>query len=69
MKQDVASAVTKNAPDFCSVYVIAKTKAIVVRQAQRPAANTAAPPKSPTTPIVLAPHMAQEQMESEGALR
>ncbi|CAM8895185.1 unnamed protein product [Rhodiola kirilowii] len=69
MKQDVSSGVTKNAPDFCSVYVIAKTKAVVVRQAQRPAANTAAPPKVPSTPVILAPHMAQEQMELEGAFR
>lgn len=69
MKQDVSSAVTKNAPDFCSVYVIAKTKAVVVRQAQRPAANTAAPPKVPSAPVVLAPHMAHEQMELDGALR
>uniref|UniRef100_A0A7N0V0E5 RING-type E3 ubiquitin transferase n=1 Tax=Kalanchoe fedtschenkoi TaxID=63787 RepID=A0A7N0V0E5_KALFE len=68
MKQDVSSAVTKNAPDFCSVYVIAKTKAIVVRQAQRPAANTAAPPKVPSTPVVFAPHMAQEQMEFDAGL-
>uniref|UniRef100_A0A7N0RDP2 RING-type E3 ubiquitin transferase n=1 Tax=Kalanchoe fedtschenkoi TaxID=63787 RepID=A0A7N0RDP2_KALFE len=68
MKQDVSSAVTKNAPDFCSVYVIAKTKAVVVRQAQRPAANTAAPPKVPSSPVVLAPHMAQEQMELDAGL-
>ncbi|GAB2223593.1 hypothetical protein Droror1_Dr00017734 [Drosera rotundifolia] len=44
-KFDVPSSMTKSAPDFCSVYVIAKGKVISVRSAQRPLANTAAPPK------------------------
>ncbi|GAB2231195.1 hypothetical protein Droror1_Dr00027484 [Drosera rotundifolia] len=44
-KFDVLSSLTKSAPDFCSVYVITKGKVISVRSAQRPLANTAAPPK------------------------
>ncbi|GMH12381.1 hypothetical protein Nepgr_014222 [Nepenthes gracilis] len=49
-KLDVASSLSKSAPDFCSVYVIAKGKVLSVRSAQRPVTNTAAPPK------LLAPH-------------
>lgn len=44
-KPDVPSHVTKFAPDFCSVYVIAKAKVLSVRSAQRPVANTPTPPK------------------------
>lgn len=41
----------KSAPDFCSVYVISKGKIISVRTAQRPAANTPAPPRQPSPGI------------------
>lgn len=44
-KPDVPSCVTKSAPEFCSVYVIAKSKVLSVRSALRPVANTATPPK------------------------
>ncbi|XP_021763738.1 U-box domain-containing protein 52-like isoform X2 [Chenopodium quinoa] len=47
-KPDVPSYVTKCAPDFCSVYVIAKSKVLSVRSAQRPVANTPTPPKLPS---------------------
>ncbi|GAB4837073.1 hypothetical protein Ancab_001986 [Ancistrocladus abbreviatus] len=46
-KLDVPSSLTKSAPDYCSVYVIAKGKVLSVRSAQRPVANTAIPPKLP----------------------
>lgn len=52
-KLDVPSQVTKSAPEFCSVYVIAKSKVLSVRSAQRPVANTPTPPKLPS-PIGLA---------------
>ncbi|KAL2896927.1 U-box domain-containing protein 52 [Bienertia sinuspersici] len=48
-KPDVPSHVTKFAPDFCSVYVIAKSKVLSVRSAQRPVANTPIPPKLPSS--------------------
>ncbi|GAB2285975.1 hypothetical protein Dimus_020400 [Dionaea muscipula] len=48
-KLDVPSSLTKSAPEFCSVYVIAKGKVLSVRSALRPLANTAAPPKLPAS--------------------
>ncbi|KMT17908.1 hypothetical protein BVRB_2g034350 isoform B [Beta vulgaris subsp. vulgaris] len=48
-KPDVPSYVTKCAPEFCSVYVIAKSKVLSVRSAQRPVANTPTPPRLPSS--------------------
>ncbi|XP_044471478.1 U-box domain-containing protein 35 [Mangifera indica] len=48
---DVTASLMKSAPDFCSVYVISKGKIISVRTAQRPAANTPAPPRQPSPGI------------------
>ncbi|XP_031250095.1 U-box domain-containing protein 51-like [Pistacia vera] len=48
---DVSASLLKSAPDFCSVYVISKGKIISVRTAQRPAANTPAPPRQPSAGI------------------
>ncbi|KAE8658048.1 U-box domain-containing protein 51-like isoform X2 [Hibiscus syriacus] len=47
LKSDIPTTLIKSAPDFCSVYVISKGKILMVRAAQRPVSNTAAPPKSP----------------------
>ena len=38
----------KSAPEFCSVFVISKGKLVSSRNAQRPALNTATPPKHPS---------------------
>ncbi|KAI3409683.1 Protein kinase domain-containing protein, partial [Psidium guajava] len=46
---DVATSVSKSAPDFCSVYVISKGKVVSVRQARRPVVNTATPPRQPNS--------------------
>ncbi|XP_021856600.2 U-box domain-containing protein 52-like isoform X2 [Spinacia oleracea] len=43
-KPDVPSHVTKYAPEFCSVYVIAKSKLSNLRSAQRPFASSSASP-------------------------
>lgn len=48
---DISTTVMKSAPDFCSVYVISKGKILSVRTAQRPAANTATPPRQPSPGI------------------
>lgn len=48
---DISTTVMKSAPDFCSVYIISKGKILSVRTAQRPAANTAAPPRQPSPGI------------------
>ncbi|KAK9273363.1 hypothetical protein L1049_018172 [Liquidambar formosana] len=65
---DVAAHLTKSAPDFCSVYVIAKGKAISVRMAQRPAANTAAPPRQPS-PIGFSPQFTPDNTEQDDSAR
>lgn len=49
-KPDIPNILTKSVPDFCSVYVIAKSKLLSVRSALRPVANTATPPKLPSVP-------------------
>ncbi|XP_057524798.1 U-box domain-containing protein 52-like isoform X1 [Amaranthus tricolor] len=53
-KLDVPSHVTKCAPEFCSVYVIAKAKVLSVRSAQRPVVNTPIPLK--LSPSVVLTH-------------
>ncbi|KAL9230400.1 hypothetical protein vseg_005760 [Gypsophila vaccaria] len=60
-KPDIPSHVTKSAPEFCSVYVIGKSKVLSVRSAQRPVANTATPPKLPASTIL------QHQLSAEHA--
>ncbi|KAI7988082.1 U-box domain-containing protein 34 [Camellia lanceoleosa] len=45
---DVPTLLNKHSPDFCSVYVIAKGKAVSIRPASRPAANSATPPRLPS---------------------
>ncbi|KAK9741733.1 hypothetical protein RND81_03G124600 [Saponaria officinalis] len=60
-KPDIPSLVTKSAPEFCSVYVIGKTKVLSVRSAQRPVANTVTPPKLPASPVL------QHQLSAEHA--
>uniref|UniRef100_A0A7N0VCN1 RING-type E3 ubiquitin transferase n=1 Tax=Kalanchoe fedtschenkoi TaxID=63787 RepID=A0A7N0VCN1_KALFE len=66
MKIDVPTTVFKHAPEFCSVYVVSKTKLLAVKQALRPAANTAAPPKMPS-PIALPLLMTLDQLESDNS--
>ncbi|KAL9675950.1 hypothetical protein QQ045_004159 [Rhodiola kirilowii] len=63
MKIDVPTTVLKNAPEFCSVYVVSKTKLLSVKQAQRPAANTATPPKMPS-PVAF---LTSEQLDIESS--
>ncbi|KAF9612591.1 hypothetical protein IFM89_002187 [Coptis chinensis] len=53
-KNDVPTSLTKSAPEFCTVYVIAKGKVATVRSANRPLPNTPTPPKQPF-PIGLPP--------------
>lgn len=53
-KNDVPTALTKSAPEFCTVYVISKGKVATVRSANRPLPNTATPPKQPF-PVGLPP--------------
>ncbi|GAB2213841.1 hypothetical protein Droror1_Dr00018162 [Drosera rotundifolia] len=67
-KFDVLSSLTKSAPDFCSVYVIAKGKVISVRSAQRPLANTAAPPKL-TTSYGLPHQLSTDHASLDGGAR
>jgi len=58
-KADVPSHVTKYAPEFCSVYVIAKSKLSNLRSAQRPFGNTPSSPKLPSSSLghqLLAEH-------------
>ncbi|CAN1786449.1 U-box domain-containing protein 34 [Linum perenne] len=45
--QDVAMAIMKNAPDFCSVYIISKGKVLSVKTAVRSVSNCPFPPKTP----------------------
>ncbi|GMQ02482.1 hypothetical protein CsSME_00048688 [Camellia sinensis var. sinensis] len=45
---DVPTLLNKHSPDFCSVHVIAKGKAVSIRPASRPAANSATPPRLPS---------------------
>ncbi|KAF6152316.1 hypothetical protein GIB67_005970 [Kingdonia uniflora] len=49
---DVSTCLLKNAPDFCTISVIAKGKVVNVRHANRAIPNTAAPPKQPTLTIL-----------------
>ncbi|KAL5559470.1 hypothetical protein UlMin_035681 [Ulmus minor] len=65
---DVPTSLIKSAPEFCSVYVISKGKLISARNAQRPALNTAAPPKQPT-PQGLPPYIASDHNEVEYGTR
>ncbi|PRQ27995.1 putative protein kinase RLK-Pelle-RLCK-IXb family [Rosa chinensis] len=65
---DVASILTKSAPEFCSVYVIQKGKMLSVRTAKRPVVNTAAPPKQPIVQG-LPPHMPAELSGGENGVR
>ncbi|KAF5188909.1 U-box domain-containing protein [Thalictrum thalictroides] len=53
-KNDVPTSITKCAPEFCTVYVIAKGKVVTVRSANRPLPNSATPPKQPF-PVGLPP--------------
>lgn len=46
---DVPGSLMKSAPNFCSVYVISKGKILSARTALRPMANTATPPKQPSS--------------------
>ncbi|KAK9699722.1 hypothetical protein RND81_08G191900 [Saponaria officinalis] len=63
-KPDVPTHLTKNAPEFCSVYVIGKSKVLSVRSAQRPIANTATPPKlSPLTTLQHQPSAEHAPLE------
>ncbi|KAH7574402.1 hypothetical protein JRO89_XS03G0292100 [Xanthoceras sorbifolium] len=63
---DVPASVMKSAPEFCSVYVISKGKIASVRTAQRPAANTATPPRQPSPGL---PQLPSDLGEQEDALR
>ncbi|CAN0918541.1 U-box domain-containing protein 52 [Linum grandiflorum] len=45
--QDVAMTIMKNAPDFCSVYIISKGKVLSVKTALRSVSNSPFPPKAP----------------------
>ncbi|XP_074286906.1 U-box domain-containing protein 52-like isoform X1 [Silene latifolia] len=51
-KPDIPSHINKYVPEFCSVYIIGKTKVLSVRSAQRPIANTAAPPRLPASSML-----------------
>ena len=61
---DVPSSIVKSAPDFCSVFVISKGKLVTVKNALRPALNTAAPPRQPS-PQGLPPCVPNEYGESD----
>lgn len=65
---DVPTSLTKSAPEFCSVYVIAKGKVMSVRSAQRPVANRATPPRRPS-PHGLQRHFSPNQSEYDNAAR
>ncbi|XAR57610.1 Non-specific serine/threonine protein kinase [Bertholletia excelsa] len=45
---DISTLLNRYAPDFCSVYVIGKSKAVSIKPASRPLANTATPPRLPS---------------------
>ncbi|XP_048134205.1 U-box domain-containing protein 35-like isoform X2 [Rhodamnia argentea] len=65
---DVATSVSKSAPDFCSVYVISKGKVVSVRQARRPVVNTATPPRQPNSRCV-SPICSPEQTKLQDSVR
>ncbi|XP_062101126.1 U-box domain-containing protein 34-like isoform X2 [Humulus lupulus] len=65
---DVPSSIVKSAPDFCSVFVISKGKIVTAKTAQRPALNTAAPPRQPS-PQGLPPCVPNEYGESDHGAR
>uniref|UniRef100_A0A5B7B0T7 RING-type E3 ubiquitin transferase n=1 Tax=Davidia involucrata TaxID=16924 RepID=A0A5B7B0T7_DAVIN len=62
---DVPTTLNKCAPDFCSVYVISKGKALSVRPA---ATNSATSPKL-ASPRELRPHLPSDQSEQEDGAR
>ncbi|KAK2644937.1 hypothetical protein Ddye_020132 [Dipteronia dyeriana] len=66
---DVPATVMKSAPEFCSVYVISKGKIASVRTAQRPAANTATPPRQPPAGIPQLPSDLGEHDDRGQAMR
>ncbi|CAI0448378.1 unnamed protein product [Linum tenue] len=45
--QDLATTIMKNAPEFCSVYIILKGKILSVKTAVRSVSNSPIPPKAP----------------------
>ncbi|PON71718.1 Phosphorylase kinase, gamma catalytic subunit [Parasponia andersonii] len=65
---DVPSSIVKSAPDFCSVFVISKGKLVSARNAQRPALNSAAPPRQPS-PQGLPPCIPTEYGDAEHGAR
>ncbi|XP_030490303.2 U-box domain-containing protein 52 isoform X1 [Cannabis sativa] len=65
---DVPSSIVKSAPDFCSVFVISKGKIVTAKNAQRPALNTAAPPRQPS-PQGLPPCVPNEHGEVDHGAR
>ncbi|XP_052209339.1 U-box domain-containing protein 35-like [Diospyros lotus] len=65
---DVPTILNKYAPDFCSVYVIAKGKAQSVRPAARPLANSATPPRQ-LSPNGNPPQLPHEPSKVEDGLR
>ncbi|KAA8538725.1 hypothetical protein F0562_028294 [Nyssa sinensis] len=67
---DVPTTLNKCAPDFCSVYVIAKGKVLSVRPAVRPATNGAnSPMEKLPYPQGLAPRLPSDQSELEDGSR
>nr|DAD44358.1 TPA_asm: hypothetical protein HUJ06_002588 [Nelumbo nucifera] len=68
---DVASCLTKSAPDFCTVYVISKGKVSTVRSASRPvpAPSNPNPPPSKQPLIVLPPQFPPDQFESDDSIK
>ncbi|GFS33445.1 protein kinase family protein [Actinidia rufa] len=65
---DVPTIINKYAPDFCSVYVIAKGKALSIRPALRPALNSATPPRLPS-PRGLPPQLPHDPSDLESAVK
>ncbi|XP_057510734.1 U-box domain-containing protein 52-like [Actinidia eriantha] len=65
---DVPTIINKYAPDFCSVYVIAKGKALSIRPALRPALNSATPPRLPS-PRGLPPQLPHDPLDLESAVK
>lgn len=67
---DVPGSLMKSAPNFCSVYVISKGKILSARTALRPMANTATPPKQPSSGgLPPAPEQNGEETRSVRAWR
>ncbi|KAL6984551.1 hypothetical protein U1Q18_017927 [Sarracenia purpurea var. burkii] len=67
---DVPTIVNKYAPDFCSVFVISKGKALSIRPAARPPVNSATPPKLPSPRgLPLPPPLPQGTIELEDGVR